>query len=142
MWPTSVPIDRSLLKGEAPRFSADFTHPLSSERPSKSQHQLIQYLEYDELISNCCTLLTSANDLFLSPRPTFPIPPTHRLDSSPNSSMNFFKSALCFLSSGSGATSVCHCWDLQHTSKVLYRFAIATIQCRMDTLAKQPIMLP
>jgi hypothetical protein len=30
-----VSFDRSLLKGEAPRFSADFNHPLLYERPFK-----------------------------------------------------------------------------------------------------------
>ncbi len=34
-------IDRSLLKGEAPRFSADFNNPLSYERPFKFPRHLV-----------------------------------------------------------------------------------------------------
>jgi hypothetical protein len=36
-----VSIDRSLLKGEAPRFSADFNNPLSYERPFKFPRHLV-----------------------------------------------------------------------------------------------------
>jgi hypothetical protein len=50
-------MDRSLLKGEAPRFSAEFVHPLSSERLFKFQHHIIQDFRYDKLISNYCTYL-------------------------------------------------------------------------------------
>jgi hypothetical protein len=34
-----------LFKGEAPRFSADFVHPLSSERPFKFPRHLVRALE-------------------------------------------------------------------------------------------------
>jgi hypothetical protein len=50
-------MDRSLLKGEAPRFSADFTHPLLCERPFKCGRRLVQGLECDKSISNYCTVL-------------------------------------------------------------------------------------
>jgi hypothetical protein len=33
VWLKVVSTDRSLFKGEAPRFSADFVHPFSSEMP-------------------------------------------------------------------------------------------------------------
>jgi hypothetical protein len=46
VWLKVVSIDRSLLKGEAPRFSADFVHLLSSERPFKFQRHLIQDFRY------------------------------------------------------------------------------------------------
>ncbi len=36
-----VSFDRSLLKGEAPRFSADFNNPLSYERPFKFPRHLV-----------------------------------------------------------------------------------------------------
>ncbi len=36
-----VSFDRSLLKGEAPRFSADFNHPLLYERPFKFPRHLV-----------------------------------------------------------------------------------------------------
>ncbi len=52
-----VIIDEYLLKGEAPRFSADFAHLLSWERPFKFQHHLIQDFECDKLISSYCIYL-------------------------------------------------------------------------------------
>jgi hypothetical protein len=57
VWLKVVSIDRSLLKREALRFSADFVHLLSSERPFKFQRHLIEDYGYDELISNYCTYL-------------------------------------------------------------------------------------
>jgi hypothetical protein len=50
-------IDRSSLKGEASRFSADFAHPFSCERPFKCQHHLKQDLGYVKAISNYYTYL-------------------------------------------------------------------------------------
>ncbi len=55
-----VSIDRSLLKGEAPRFSADFAYPFSflTWELFKFQRHLIQDFGCDELISiNCANLL-------------------------------------------------------------------------------------
>jgi hypothetical protein len=43
-------INRSLLKGEAPGFSADFTHPLSCVRPFKFSRQLVP-LGIDNIIA-------------------------------------------------------------------------------------------
>jgi hypothetical protein len=37
---------RPLLKGEAPRFSADFSHHLSCERPFHCQNHIMQHLGY------------------------------------------------------------------------------------------------
>jgi hypothetical protein len=48
---------RSLLKGEAPRSSEDFAHPLSRKRLFKCWRHLIQDLGYDKLISNNSTNL-------------------------------------------------------------------------------------
>jgi hypothetical protein len=45
-----VSVDRSLLKGEAPRFSAIFVHPLSCERLFKFQRHLIQDFRCDKLV--------------------------------------------------------------------------------------------
>jgi hypothetical protein len=45
MWLKVVSTDRSLFKGEAPRFSADFVHPHLSERPFKFPRHLVQALE-------------------------------------------------------------------------------------------------
>jgi hypothetical protein len=47
-------INRSLLKREPLRFSADFVHLLTSERLFKFQRHLIEDYRYDELISNYC----------------------------------------------------------------------------------------
>jgi hypothetical protein len=44
-WLKVVSSDRSLFKGNAPRFLADFVHPLSSERPFKFPHHLVWALE-------------------------------------------------------------------------------------------------
>ena len=46
-----VSFDRSLLKGEAPRFSADFNNPLSYERPFKFPRHLVGPLEIDNIIA-------------------------------------------------------------------------------------------
>jgi hypothetical protein len=46
-----VSIDRSLLKEEAPRFSADFNNPLSYERPFKFLHHLVEPLGIDNIIA-------------------------------------------------------------------------------------------
>jgi hypothetical protein len=46
-----VSIDRSFLKGEAPRFSTDFTHPLSCGRPFKFPHHLIGSLRINNIIA-------------------------------------------------------------------------------------------
>jgi hypothetical protein len=46
-----VSFDRSLLKGEAPRLSADFKHPLSYERPFKFPRHLVGPLEINNIIS-------------------------------------------------------------------------------------------
>jgi hypothetical protein len=43
--------DRSLFKGEAPRLSADFVHPLSSERPFKFLRHLIRAKEINWIIA-------------------------------------------------------------------------------------------
>jgi hypothetical protein len=47
VWLKVVYIDRSLLKGEAPRFSADFNYPLSYEKPLKFQRHLVRPLGID-----------------------------------------------------------------------------------------------
>jgi hypothetical protein len=52
-----VSIDGSLLQGVAPRFSADFVHHLSCERPFKFQRHLIQDSGCNKLISYYCTYL-------------------------------------------------------------------------------------
>jgi hypothetical protein len=57
-----VSIDRTLLKGEAPRFSADFVHPLSRERPFKCRGHLIQDL--DMINQFLITVQTSGSGLF------------------------------------------------------------------------------
>ncbi len=46
-----VSVDRSLLKGEAPRFSADFMYHLSYERPFNFPRHLVGALAIDELIT-------------------------------------------------------------------------------------------
>jgi hypothetical protein len=56
-WLKVASIDRSLLKGDALRFSADFAHPLSCERPFKCPRHLIQDLGYDNPISDYCSYL-------------------------------------------------------------------------------------
>ncbi len=52
--------DRSLFKGEAPRLSSDFAHPLSSEKPFKFPRHLVSALEIDWIIA------MSAN-IFIAP---------------------------------------------------------------------------
>jgi hypothetical protein len=46
-----VSFDRSLLKGEAPRLSAEFNHLLSYERSFKLQHHLVGPLEIDNIFA-------------------------------------------------------------------------------------------
>jgi hypothetical protein len=46
-----VSFDRSLLKGEAPRLSAGFNHPLSYERPFKFPCHLAGPLGIDNIIA-------------------------------------------------------------------------------------------
>jgi hypothetical protein len=46
-----VSLEISLLKGEAPRFSADFTHPLSCRRPFNFPCHLVQSLGIDNIIA-------------------------------------------------------------------------------------------
>jgi hypothetical protein len=46
-----VSLDRSLLKGEALRFSADFNHPLLYERPFKFPCHLVGPLGIDNIIA-------------------------------------------------------------------------------------------
>jgi hypothetical protein len=46
-----VSIDTSLLKGEAPRFSVEFNHPLLFERPFKFPRHLIGPLGIDNIIA-------------------------------------------------------------------------------------------
>jgi hypothetical protein len=46
-----VSFDRFLLKGEAPRLSADFNHRLSYERPFKFPHHLVGPLEINNIIA-------------------------------------------------------------------------------------------
>ncbi len=46
-----VSIDRSVLKGEAPRFSADFTQTLLCERPFTFLRRLVRLLGIDNIIS-------------------------------------------------------------------------------------------
>ncbi len=63
-----VSTDRSLFKKEAPRFSADFVHPLSSERLFKFPRHLVRALEINWIIapSNkniCSVVLTDTGTL-------------------------------------------------------------------------------
>ncbi len=51
VWLKVVPTDWSLFRGEAPRFSADFVHPLSSERPFKFPRHLVRALEINGIIA-------------------------------------------------------------------------------------------
>jgi hypothetical protein len=46
-----VSFDRFLLKGEAPKFSADFNHPLLYERPFKFPCHLAGPLGIDNIIA-------------------------------------------------------------------------------------------
>jgi hypothetical protein len=46
-----VSFGRSLLKGEAPRFSADFNHPILYERPFKFRRHLVGPLGIDSIIA-------------------------------------------------------------------------------------------
>jgi hypothetical protein len=55
-----VLVDRSLLKGEAPRLSADFNHPLSYESPFKFPRHLIRSLEIDNIIAMSAINIHSA----------------------------------------------------------------------------------
>ncbi len=86
-------MDRSLLKGEVPRFLADLVHPLLSERPFKFQRHLIQDFGYDKLISNYWyyTYQQYGSGLFFNPILVLSIPLTHSLERSPNGGMNFVK---------------------------------------------------
>ncbi len=51
VWLNAVSFDRSLLNGEAPRFSSDFNHPLLYERPFKFPRHLIGPLGIDNMIA-------------------------------------------------------------------------------------------
>ncbi len=46
-----ISVDRSLLMGEAPRFSADFTHPMSCERPIKFLRHLVRAVGIKRIIA-------------------------------------------------------------------------------------------
>jgi hypothetical protein len=60
LWLKVVSFDGSLLKGEAPRLSADFTHPLSYERPFKFPRHLVGPLEIDNIIAISAVNIHSA----------------------------------------------------------------------------------
>jgi hypothetical protein len=62
-----VSIERSLFKAAIPRFSADFAHPLSCERPIKVLVPSYTDLGYVKSISKYYTVHTSGNALFLTP---------------------------------------------------------------------------
>ncbi len=51
VWLKVVSTNRSVFKGEAPRFSADFVHPLSSQRPFKFPRHLKRALEISWIIA-------------------------------------------------------------------------------------------
>jgi hypothetical protein len=55
-----VSTDRSLFKIEAPRFSADFVHPLSSERPVNFPRHLVRALEINLIIATSDKNICSA----------------------------------------------------------------------------------
>jgi hypothetical protein len=55
-----VSFDRSLLKGEAPRFSADFNHTLSYERPFKFPRHLVGPLGIDNILAMSAINIHSA----------------------------------------------------------------------------------
>ncbi len=46
-----VSVDRSLLMGVAPGFSADFTHPMSCERPIKFLRHLVRAMGINRIIA-------------------------------------------------------------------------------------------
>jgi hypothetical protein len=51
VWLKVVSFDRSLLKGEALRFSADFNHSLLYERPFRFPRHLVGPLGIDNIIA-------------------------------------------------------------------------------------------
>jgi hypothetical protein len=55
-----VSFDRSLLKGEAPRLSADFKHPLSYERPFKFPRHPVGPLAIDYILAMSAINIQSA----------------------------------------------------------------------------------
>jgi hypothetical protein len=55
-----VSFHRFFLKGEAPRLSADFNHPLSYERPFKFPRHLVGLLEIDNIIAMSAINIHSA----------------------------------------------------------------------------------
>jgi hypothetical protein len=57
-----VTFDKSLLKGEAQRFSADFSHPLSCQRPFNFPRQLSWVLRIDSIIA-----MSDINTVFITP---------------------------------------------------------------------------
>jgi hypothetical protein len=60
VWLKVVSFDRSLLKGKAPRLSADFNHPLSYERPFKFLRHLVGSLEINNKIAMSAINIHSA----------------------------------------------------------------------------------
>jgi hypothetical protein len=64
-----VSFDRSLLKGEAPRLSADFNHPLLYERPFKFTRHLVEPLGIDNIIAmsaiNICRWGEGTDSLYI-----------------------------------------------------------------------------
>jgi hypothetical protein len=60
VWLKVVSFDRSLLKGEAPRLSADFNHPFSYESPFKFLRHLIGLLEINNIIAMSAVNIHSA----------------------------------------------------------------------------------
>ncbi len=56
----SVLFDRSLLKGEEPRLSADYNHPLSYESPFKFPRHLVGPLVIDNIIAMSAINIHSA----------------------------------------------------------------------------------
>jgi hypothetical protein len=55
-----VSFDRSILKGEAQRFSADFNNPLSYERPFKFLRHLLGPFEIGNIIAMSAINIHSA----------------------------------------------------------------------------------
>jgi hypothetical protein len=55
-----VSFDRSLLKGEAPRFSTDFNNPLSHERPFKFPRHLVGLFGIGNIIAMSAINIHSA----------------------------------------------------------------------------------
>jgi hypothetical protein len=60
VWLKVVSFDMSLLKGEAPKYSADFNHPLLYERPFKFSRHLVGPLGTDSIIAVSAIIIHSA----------------------------------------------------------------------------------